>query len=120
MDNLQSSAQKQLRQHVEKVERLLEEIAALRSDIKDELIVAKGNGFLPLIIRKLLSLRKKSKSEREEEEAILDVYKHALGMLEGTPLGTYAERQLEAAPQMAGFMKGRKTKAEDADVAPPA
>lgn len=94
--NLQASAQKQLKQHIEKIERLLEEQKALGADIKDELTVAKGNGFDPKIIRKVLALRKKSATERQEEEAIIATYCHALGM-DGTPLGDYADRQLVAA-----------------------
>ena len=58
------------------------------------MIVAKGNGFDPKIIRKILALRKKSATEREEEQAIIDTYCHALGMA-GTPLGEFADRQLE-------------------------
>lgn len=96
MTALQSSAQKQLRQHVEKIERMQEEQKAIGSDIKDEMTVAKGNGFDPKIIRKLLALRKKSETERNEEQALIDTYCHALGMA-GTPLGEFAERQLEAA-----------------------
>lgn len=98
MQNLHSTGQKALRNHVEKIERLQTEIKALASDVKDELLVAKQAGFNPKIIRKLLALRKKPKAERDEEEAILAVYAHALG-LDHTPLGDFADKQevLEAA-----------------------
>jgi len=47
-----------------------------------EYLEAKGVGFDVKALRKIISLRRKSKSERDEEESILDVYLHALGMIE--------------------------------------
>lgn len=93
MTTLQSSAQAQLRQYIEKLERLDEERKALVGDMKDVMLEAKGTGFDVKAIRKILILRKKSKSEREEEDAILDTYKSALGMLADTPLGAWAADQ---------------------------
>ena len=46
----------------------------------EEFLRAKGSGFDTKIIRMILRLRKKDKAERQEEEALLDVYKSALGM----------------------------------------
>jgi uncharacterized protein (UPF0335 family) len=94
MTALQSNAQKELRRLVEKIERIEEERKELASDVRDTLAEAKGKGFDPKIIRKILALRKKTADERAEEDAILDTYMHALGMA-GTPLGEYADRQLE-------------------------
>lgn len=85
MTSLQSSAQKQLRQLVEQVERLEEEKKALAGDIRDKFLEAKGLGFDVKAMRKIISLRKKSQTDREEEEAILAVYMHALGMLDEAP-----------------------------------
>jgi uncharacterized protein (UPF0335 family) len=85
MTSLQSSAQKQLRQLVEQVERLEEEKKALAGDIRDKYAEAKGLGFDIKAMRKIVSLRKKSRADREEEEAILAVYMHALGMIEEPP-----------------------------------
>src|SRR5258708_6909740 len=96
MTALQVSAQKQLRQLVEQIERLEEEKKALAADISDKYLEAKSKGFDPKVLRKLVTLRKKSQTDRAEEEAILAVYMGALGMID-TPLGDYAERQLEAA-----------------------
>lgn len=93
MTTLQASAQKQLRQFVEQIERLEEEKKQIASDIRDKFLEAKGVGFDVKIMRQVLKLRKKSKDEREEEESILDVYLHALGMLgelADTPLGEAA------------------------------
>jgi uncharacterized protein (UPF0335 family) len=94
MTTLQAAAQNQLRQLVEQIERLEEEKKALAADIRDKYLEAKGVGFDVKALRKIVSLRKKSQQEREEEEGILEVYLHALGMLpEASPTG----RQMEAA-----------------------
>jgi len=85
MTSLQSSAQKQLRQLIEQIERLEEEKKALAGDIRDKYAEAKGLGFDVKAIRKVISLRKKSQTDRQEEEAILAVYLHALGMLDEAP-----------------------------------
>jgi uncharacterized protein (UPF0335 family) len=85
MTTLQVSAQKQLRQLIEQVERLEEEKKALAGDIRDKFAEAKGLGFDVKAIRKIISLRKKSQTDRQEEEAILAVYMHALGMLDEAP-----------------------------------
>ncbi|MGE0024993.1 MAG: DUF2312 domain-containing protein [Hyphomicrobium sp.] len=83
MTTLQASAQKQLRQMIESIERLEEEKKALSGDIRDKYLEAKGLGFDVKVLRKVVALRKKSQTERQEEESILEVYLHALGMLDG-------------------------------------
>jgi uncharacterized protein (UPF0335 family) len=85
MTTLQVSAQKQLRQLIEQIERLEEEKKALAGDVRDKYLEAKAVGFDVKALRKIVSLRKKSKTDREEEEAILSVYLHALGMLDDEP-----------------------------------
>lgn len=92
MSTLQATAQLQLRQFIEQIERLEEEKKAIGGDIKDKYLEAKATGFDVTAMRKIISLRKKSKTEREEEESILQVYLHALGMA-GTPLDDWAEEQ---------------------------
>jgi uncharacterized protein (UPF0335 family) len=81
MTTLQSSSQKQLRQLVESIERLEEEKKALSGDIRDKYLEAKGLGFDVKVLRQVVRLRKKSQAERQEEESVLDIYLHALGML---------------------------------------
>jgi uncharacterized protein (UPF0335 family) len=81
MTTLQASTQKQLRQIVESIERLEEEKKALSGDIRDKYLEAKGLGFDVKILRQVVRLRKKSQAERQEEESVLEVYLHALGML---------------------------------------
>ncbi len=70
----------QLRAFIERVERLEEEKKVIADDIKDVYAEAKGNGFDVKVMRKIVSMRKRKPHEREEEEAILDLYLHALGM----------------------------------------
>jgi uncharacterized protein (UPF0335 family) len=81
MSTLQDSAQRQLRQMVESIERLEEEKKAISNDIRDKYVEAKGLGFDEKILREVVRLRKKSSSEREEHDTLLDVYMHALGMV---------------------------------------
>lgn len=69
-----------LRSVIERIERLEEEKSALQADIKDVYAEAKGIGLEPRIIRQIIRLRKKEQAERQEEEALLDVYKRAIGM----------------------------------------
>lgn len=97
MSTLQASAQKQLRQLVEQIERLEEEKKALSSDIRDKYAEAKAVGFDVKALRTIVRMRKKSKTERQEEESILEVYLHALGMLEDSEaLEAMADRMVAA------------------------
>ena len=81
MVTLQVSAQNQLRQLIEQIERLEEEKKALAADIRDKYAEAKALGFDVKVMRKIISLRKKSAADRQEEEAVLATYLHALGMV---------------------------------------
>jgi uncharacterized protein (UPF0335 family) len=81
MSTLQKAAQDQLRQFIEQIERLEEEKKALAGDIRDKFLEAKGTGFDVKVMRQIIRLRKKSKTERQEEDSVLEVYMHALGML---------------------------------------
>ena len=71
----------QLRALVERIERLEDEKKAIMEDIKEVYGEAKGNGFDTKILRQVVRIRKLDKSERMEQEAILDTYLHALGMV---------------------------------------
>ena len=70
----------QLRAFIERIERLEEEKKTIADDIKEVFAEAKGTGFDTKAMRTLIRLRKKDRAEREEEEAILDMYLNALGM----------------------------------------
>jgi uncharacterized protein (UPF0335 family) len=76
-------AGEQLRQYIQKIERLEQEKADLASDIRDAFAEAKGNGFDPKVMRQVIKIRKMDQNERAEQEELLDIYKHALGMLPG-------------------------------------
>ncbi|UJQ94011.1 DUF2312 domain-containing protein [Mariluticola halotolerans] len=77
-------ARDQLRAFVERIERLEEEKKAIAEDIKEVYAEAKGNGFDTKVLRQVVRIRKQDKSERMEQEAILDLYMHALGMVPDT------------------------------------
>ncbi len=88
----------QLASFVERIERLEEEKANLMADIKAVKNEAKALGFDVKTINAILKLRKMADHEREEYEALLDIYKAALGMLYDTPLGEAARRRLGKSP----------------------
>ena len=73
----------QLRGFVERIERLEEEKKGISDDIALVFAEAKAGGFDVKILRKVIALRKKQPHEREEEDAILDLYMQALGMAGG-------------------------------------
>jgi uncharacterized protein (UPF0335 family) len=74
-------AKDQLKALVERIEHLEDEKKAIADDIKDVYAEAKGNGYDVKALRKIIRLRKQDKNERAEEEAILETYMHALGMI---------------------------------------
>ncbi|GGA60714.1 UPF0335 protein [Nitratireductor aestuarii] len=76
----QTVAAGQLRAFVERIERLEEEKKSISDDIKDVYAEMKGQGFDTKAIRTIVRLRKKDANERQEEEAMLDLYMAALGM----------------------------------------
>jgi uncharacterized protein (UPF0335 family) len=75
-----SFAKDQLRSLIERIERLEEEKAVLANDIKEVYAEAKGNGFDTKALRKVISIRKMDATEREQLDAMLDLYMSALGM----------------------------------------
>jgi uncharacterized protein (UPF0335 family) len=74
-------ASQQLRSIVERIERLEGEKKDIAEDIKGVYGEAKANGYDTKALRKIVALRKKDAGDREEEEAILELYKNALGMV---------------------------------------
>jgi len=73
----------QLKAVIERIERLDQEKKEVADQIKEVYAEAKANGFDTRTIRKVVGLRKKPTEERQEEEALLDLYLSALGMLPG-------------------------------------
>lgn len=80
---LQSShiTKEQLKNYIERIERLEEEKAALATDIREVYAEAKANGCDTKAMRSIVALRRKDAAEREEEQTILELYQQALGML---------------------------------------
>lgn len=87
-------ASEQLRLFIERAERLKEEIKGLQADLSDVFAEAKGQGYAPAIMKEIIKLRAMDTDARREREALLDTYKAALGMLDGTPLGRWAVERL--------------------------
>jgi uncharacterized protein (UPF0335 family) len=73
-------AKEHLKSFIERIERLEEEKAALTADIREVYAEAKGQGFDTKIMRQVVRLRKLDRADRQEMEAMLDLYLGALGM----------------------------------------
>ncbi len=101
-------ASDELRLLIERIERLEEEKKGIADDIRDVYGEAKSRGFDPKTMRAIVKLRKMDVHTRRETEALLDTYKAALGMLDGTPLGKWALERLE-----------REDKSSEAEDTPP-
>lgn len=78
---VETIAAAELRQFIERIERLEEEKGTLSEDIKEIFGEAGGRGYDTKIIRLIIRMRKKDANERKEEEAILELYCNALGMV---------------------------------------
>jgi len=75
-------AKDQLKAIVERIERLEEEKKATSDDIRDVYAEAKGTGFDIKALRSIVRMRKQDTDERREEQAVLEMYMNALGMLQ--------------------------------------
>ena len=75
-------AKDQLKSIIERIERLEEEKKTISDDIRDVYAESKGNGFDVKALRTIVRLRKLDTDERKEQEAVLETYMHALGMLQ--------------------------------------
>jgi|TARA_B110000259_G_scaffold33745_1_gene37418 uncharacterized protein (UPF0335 family) len=78
--NISRTKDDRLKSLIERVERLEEEKNNLLTDIKEVFSEAKGLGYDPKIMRKVLIIRKMDIDERLEQEALLDTYRNALGI----------------------------------------
>ena len=70
----------ELRQFIERIERLDAEKKDLAEQQKEVMAEAKGRGYDTKVMRKLITLRKRHKNDIADQEAILEMYKEALGM----------------------------------------
>lgn len=73
-------AREQIRALIERIERLEEEKKSISDDIRDVYAEAKGNGFDATIMRQIVKLRRMDAAERQENQTVLELYEHALGM----------------------------------------
>lgn len=77
-------ARDQIRAIIERIEKLEEEKQAITGDIKEVYGEAKANGFDTKTLRQIVRIRKQDSAERQEQEALLNLYMHALGMISET------------------------------------
>ncbi|WP_444460436.1 DUF2312 domain-containing protein [Rhodobacter capsulatus] len=80
-DRAYAVAADELRQFIEQYEQLDAEKKDITEQQKDIMAEARGRGYATKVIRKIIALRKRDKADVAEEEAILDLYKTALGMI---------------------------------------
>ena len=71
----------QLKSIVQRIERLEEEKKGISDDIKDVYTEAKGNGLDVKALRTIVRMRKQDADERANQEAVLEIYMQALGMI---------------------------------------
>jgi uncharacterized protein (UPF0335 family) len=82
MSNIDNVSKDALLQFIQKIERLEEDKAEIQEGIKSVFAEARMRGFDVKIMRQIMKLRKMNGRERQEQEALLDLYKNALGMIE--------------------------------------
>lgn len=70
----------EIRSFIERYEALDAQKADLANDLKEVMAEAKGRGYDTKVLRKIIAMRKRDKDDLAEEEAILELYKTALGM----------------------------------------
>lgn len=101
-----TTAGDKLKSIVERIENLKAQQKFLGDDIKEILDGAEGEGFDKKAINAVIKVRKQTKEEREQFEATVETYMHALGMLADTPLGM---RSIEAEIARRKEAKQKKT-----------
>ena len=92
MTSVGGIAADQIKQFIERIERLDEEKSAIAEHMREVYAEAKANGYDTKILRKIIALRKKEPNERYEEQELLDLYLHALGMTGIPKLGDEAKK----------------------------
>jgi uncharacterized protein (UPF0335 family) len=78
-DAMGSAVREQLKAFVARIERLEEDKAATAADIKEVYAQARSFGYDTKVLRKVISIRKQDRHEREEQEALLELYLGAVG-----------------------------------------
>jgi uncharacterized protein (UPF0335 family) len=80
MSDVGGVAGDRLRTLIERIERLEEEKETISVDVREVYAEAKATGFDPKVMRQIVRLRKMESDDRKEQEALLEIYKEALGM----------------------------------------
>ncbi|MCX7301001.1 MAG: DUF2312 domain-containing protein [Rhodobacterales bacterium] len=80
VDIQNNAAGEEIRQFIERFEHLEAEKKDIADQMKEVMAEAKGRGYDTKVLRKLVALRKRDKNDLDEEEAMLELYKAALGM----------------------------------------
>lgn len=80
-DVIDSTAKEYLNQFMARIERLEEDKKNLLEDIKELYAEAKAQGFDAKILKQVVRIRKIDRAKLDEQEELLDLYKHALGMI---------------------------------------
>ena len=114
MSTIGHNTKDQLKSIIERVERLTEEKKTISDDIRDVYAEAKGNGFDVKALRTIVRMRKQDANERAEQEALVETYMQALGMLADTPLGQSAlDRAARSKVRLSESMKDSSDMAQD-------
>lgn len=79
VEGVTTVAADRLRSFIERIERLDEEKAAIMEDQKEVYAEAKGEGYDTKILRQVVRIRKMDRADRQEQEALLDLYLSAIG-----------------------------------------
>lgn len=80
-DMIDTSSKEFLNQFIQRIERLEEDKRVVLEDIKELYAEAKAQGFETKVLRQLVRIRKIDKAKLDEHEELLDLYKHAVGMI---------------------------------------
>ncbi len=80
-DMIDNSSKEYLNQFMSRIERLEEDKKTILEDIKEVYAEAKAQGFDTKVLRQIVKIRKIDRAKLEEHEELLDLYKHALGMI---------------------------------------
>jgi len=84
VSNVMGIARDHLRAYIERIERMEEEKKSIADDIRDIYAEAKANGFDTKALRAIVRRRAQDADKLAEHEAILGLYMHALGMVDGS------------------------------------
>lgn len=93
-----NNSQARLASFVQRIERLIEEKKDILTQIADVKLEAKSAGFEPKVINQMIKERSMSDAERQEWQALCEMYRAALGMLGGTPMSDNTRRRFVEDP----------------------